>query len=106
MLIVLGMCFFFGGLNRIEQFFNVTVAQTAASLLALSVGSLIIPTSFTWNKVIDPTNTSIDEELSRGTAIILLVVYASYLFFQLKSHNVQRSKPKWNKAQSVKEGRG
>lgn len=40
------MCFFFGGLNRIEQHFNVTVAQTAASLLALAVGSLIIPAAF------------------------------------------------------------
>jgi calcium/proton exchanger cax len=46
LLLVLGMCFFFGGLNRIEQKFNVVVAQTAASLLALAVGSLIIPTAF------------------------------------------------------------
>jgi Ca2+:H+ antiporter len=86
LLIVMGMCFFFGGLNRIEQFFNVTVAQTASSLLALSVGSLIIPTGFTWNGVIDPATTNIDERLSRGTAIILLIVYGAYLFFQLKSH--------------------
>jgi len=42
----MGMCFFFGGLNRVEQHFNVTVAQTAASLLALAVGSLIIPAAF------------------------------------------------------------
>jgi len=44
----MGMCFFFGGLNREQQFFNKTVAQTAASLLALAVGSLIIPTAYTW----------------------------------------------------------
>lgn len=42
----MGMCFFFGGLNRIEQKFNEVVAQTAASLLALAVASLIIPTAF------------------------------------------------------------
>jgi calcium/proton exchanger cax len=48
LLLVLGMCFFAGGLPRIEQFFNTTVAQTAASLLALAVGSLIIPTAYTW----------------------------------------------------------
>lgn len=42
----MGMCFFFGGLNRVEQHFNVTVAQTASSLLALAVGSLIIPAAF------------------------------------------------------------
>lgn len=50
LLLVMGMCFFFGGLNRLEQNFNVVVAQTAASLLALAVGSLVIPTAFhTWS---------------------------------------------------------
>ena len=49
LLLVMGMCFFFGGINRIEQKFNEVVAQTAASLLALAVSSLIIPTAFsTW----------------------------------------------------------
>ena len=46
LLLVLGMSFFLGGINRMEQFFNVTVAQTAASLLALCIASLIIPTVF------------------------------------------------------------
>lgn len=46
LLLVMGMCFFFGGINRVEQFFNITVAQTASSLLALAVGSLIIPAAF------------------------------------------------------------
>ncbi|KAK5628429.1 hypothetical protein RRF57_004144 [Xylaria bambusicola] len=45
LLLVLGFCFVAGGWNRSEQFFNTTVAQTAASLLALSVASLIVPTS-------------------------------------------------------------
>ena len=46
LLLVMGMCFFFGGLTRIRQHFNQTVAQTASSLLALAVGSLIIPAAF------------------------------------------------------------
>lgn len=46
LLLVMGMCFFFGGINRMEQHFNVVVAQTAASLLALAVGALVIPTAF------------------------------------------------------------
>jgi len=46
LLLVMGMCFFFGGLNRVEQHFNITVAQTASSMLALAVGSLIIPAAF------------------------------------------------------------
>lgn len=50
LLLVMGMSFFVGGVTRMEQNFNVTVAQTASSLLALAVGSLIIPTAFhTWS---------------------------------------------------------
>ncbi|KAJ9613099.1 hypothetical protein H2200_003040 [Cladophialophora chaetospira] len=97
LLLVMGMCFFFGGINRIEQAFNITVAQTAASLLFLAVSSLIIPTAFEqWartggNNSNTSTATTEDAkpgvaELSRGTAILLLVVYGCYLFFQLKSH--------------------
>lgn len=83
LLLVMGMCFFFGGLRRKEQFFNQTVAQTAASLLALAVGSAIIPTCF---DKFSTTPFSDVAALSRGTAIILLVVYAGYLFFQLSTH--------------------
>ena len=46
LLLVLGMSFFLGGVTRIRQHFNMTVAQTASSLLALAVGSLIIPAAF------------------------------------------------------------
>lgn len=83
LLLVMGFCFFFGGLRRKQQYFNVTVAQTAASLLALAVASVIVPTVF------DITSTTPTESvagLSRGTSIILLIVYASYLIFQLKTH--------------------
>lgn len=44
--LVLAMSFFLGGFNRIEQHFNVTVAQTASSLLALAIDNLIIPAAF------------------------------------------------------------
>lgn len=84
LLLVMGMCFFFGGLRREEQFFNQTVAQTAASLLALAVASVIVPTAFDlWS---DTTEAPI-AAISRGTSIILLVVYAGYLYFQLHTHS-------------------
>ena len=97
LLLVMGMCFFFGGINRTEQAFNITVAQTASSLLFLAVSSLIIPTAFeqwarTGNNASSTTTATTEDakpgvaELSRGTAILLLIVYACYLFFQLKSH--------------------
>jgi Ca2+:H+ antiporter len=79
------MCFFFGGLRRQEQFFNTTVAQTAASMLALAVASIIVPTVFDANT---GAASNLDvAALSRGTAVILLIVYAAYLFFQLKTHH-------------------
>ncbi|KAF2772879.1 Calcium/proton exchanger [Teratosphaeria nubilosa] len=82
LLLVMGMCFFFGGIRRSEQFFNLTVAQTAASLLALAVGALIIPTAFVQFADVDTGATP----ASRGTAVMLLVVYGCYLFFQLRTH--------------------
>ena len=88
----MGMCFFFGGINRVEQFFNVTVAQTASSLLALAVGSLIIPTAFSEFAGSD-INPNFVTALSRGTSVLLLVVYGCYLFFQLKTHTDMYNEP-------------
>lgn len=84
LLLVLGFCFFFGGLRRPEQYFNHVVAQTAASLLALAVASVIVPTVFDY-----ASDTPVGDvaKLSRGTAVILLLVYGAYLFFQLKTHH-------------------
>lgn len=91
LLLVLGMCFFFGGLRRQEQFFNQTVAQTAASILALAIGSVIIPTCFNLFTPNTAKNTLDIAALSRGTAVILLVVYAGFLYFQLSTHKEQFS---------------
>jgi Ca2+:H+ antiporter len=84
LLLVMGFCFFFGGLRRQEQYFNTVVAQTAASLLALAVASVIVPTVFDYAS---DTSASDVAKLSRGTSVILLLVYGAYLFFQLKTHH-------------------
>ncbi|KAJ5234388.1 uncharacterized protein N7469_003556 [Penicillium citrinum] len=90
LLLVMGMCFFFGGIDRMEQHFNVVVAQTAASLLALAVASLIIPTAF---KQWSSGNQEQVAPLSRGTSVLLLITYGCYLFFQLKSHTEMYNEP-------------
>jgi Ca2+:H+ antiporter len=117
LLLVMGMCFFFGGLNRVEQSFNVVVAQTASSLLALAIGSLVLPTAFHSfagdNQTAKDPNAVNDNSagaegigpISRGTSIILLVVYACYLFFQLKSH-VEMYTRESDKAEKRDIGRG
>ena len=91
LLLVLGMCFFFGGFNRPKQSFNQVVAQTAASLLALAVASNIIPTVFKQNVYENEVdNHAVDDRhvaaISRGVSVILLFVYCCYLYFQLKTH--------------------
>nr|POE71826.1 vacuolar calcium ion transporter [Quercus suber] len=99
LLLVMGMCFFFGGLKRTEQFFNITVAQTAASLLALAIGSLVIPTAFAIFVQDQGVTASPDgtingvSQASRGTAVMLLFIYACYLLFQLKTHVTMYNEP-------------
>ena len=86
----MGMCFFFGGFNRVEQAFNITVAQTASSLLFLAVSSLILPTAFHAFSAAGEVGIA---ELSRGTSVLLLFVYGCYIFFQLKTHVEIFNKP-------------
>ncbi|KAI9244343.1 calcium/proton exchanger [Sporodiniella umbellata] len=86
-LLVLGCCFFLGGLGRSEQTFNQTAAQTSTSLLGLTTLSLLIPAAF---NAAGAKTTNYDAgiiNLSHGTAVILLLVYFLYLVFQLKTHS-------------------
>ena len=87
-LLVLGCCFIAGGLRFHEQGFNSTVASTMSSLMAVSSASLIIPaTLYAATKDHAPSLEDNILVLSHGTAVILLLVYIMYLFFQLKSHS-------------------
>lgn len=90
-LLVLGCCFLVGGLRYPEQSFNSTVASTMSSLMAVASASLIIPASLfaamSDSRETDPSETRNNILLlSRGTAIILLLLYVMYLVFQLKTH--------------------
>ena len=99
LLLVMGMCFFFGGFNRVEQAFNMTVAQTASSLLFLAVSSLILPTAF--HSFSGAGETGI-RQISHATAILLLFVYACYIFFQLKTHaDMYNAKSEKNKKKDM-----
>jgi Ca2+:H+ antiporter len=88
MLLVLGSCFLAGGIKHHEQFFNSTVASTMSSLMAVASASLIIPATVydTVRKSQSLDSQIIILTLSRGTAIVLLMLYLVYLVFQLKTH--------------------
>ncbi|RPB03949.1 Calcium/proton exchanger [Choiromyces venosus 120613-1] len=86
-LLVLGMCFFFGGLKHKEQNFNSTVASTMSSLMAVATSSLIIPAAL-YSSLAGSKEASFDLilHLSRGTSVVLLILYVLYLIFQLGTH--------------------
>lgn len=88
MLLVLGMCFFFGGLGRKEQEFNNTAASTMASLMAVASASLIIPAAL-YQTLVPTKEPKFDSilHLSRATAIVILILYIMYIYFQFFSHH-------------------
>ncbi|KAJ8591762.1 calcium proton exchanger [Rhizopogon salebrosus TDB-379] len=91
LLLVLGMCFFAGGLRFSEQGFGQTAAQLNSSLLTISVIAVLIPGAFHMALQVQAQydEMTIDDKIlktSHGVALILLFIYASYLVFQLFSH--------------------
>ncbi|KAK7817407.1 vacuolar cation/proton exchanger 5 [Quercus suber] len=86
MLLVLGCAFFCGGLVfQKEQRFTKETAVVNSGLLLMAVMGLLFPA------VLHYTHTEVHSgqselALSRFSSCIMLVAYAAYLFFQLKSH--------------------
>jgi len=94
LLLVLGMCFFLGGIYNLrdpqglgwEQTFSSGTAQTTCSLMTLSAASMIIPAALF--KFLDHDGSAKESViiLSRGTSVILLILYCMYLYFSLYTH--------------------
>ncbi|KAK0548368.1 hypothetical protein OC846_004498 [Tilletia horrida] len=87
-LLVLGCCFFAGGLKYREQEFKMTAAQLNSSLLLIAVIAVLIPAGFhtALGRLDDNVERSDILKMSRGTAVLLLLIYGAYLFFSLSSH--------------------
>jgi len=86
MLLVLGTCFFVGGLKHKQQSFNKVGATTFSSLLLIASLGLVSPSAFINMMDPKPSKESL-LILSRLCAIILGVIYILYLFFQMKTHS-------------------
>jgi len=96
LLLVLGMCFFAGGLKYSSQGFMIGAAQLNSSLLTLSVIGILIPATFhaalTSNSDSNEGTISTADQgqrilkMSHGVAIVLLFIYGCYLIYQLFTH--------------------
>ena len=89
MLLILGCGFLAGGIKYQEQHFSSAMASTMSSLMAVASASLIIPATIydVFAKAGSSDRQSAILLLSYGTAVVLLVLYAMYLVFQLKTHS-------------------
>jgi Ca2+:H+ antiporter len=83
LLLVLGMCFFFGGIYHKEQSFSGLNAMSGMGLLALSSIAMILPTPFAAYWEVEDESVLI---ISRVSAIFLLLSYLQLLYFQLYTH--------------------
>ncbi|KAG9686881.1 Ca2+:H+ antiporter, partial [Aureobasidium melanogenum] len=92
LLLCMGLCFFFGGLRRHEQQFHDVVSDTGSNLMLVAGMALVIPVTYA-NALRGRENLSINQlelevvKISRATAIVLVLAFAVYTFFQMKSHH-------------------
>ena len=84
LLLVLGCCFFFGGLKHKELIFNATAATANMGLLALSSIALVLPTPFAEYYEVQDEHVLV---ISRFAAAFLLFMYLQLLIFQLVTHS-------------------
>ncbi|KAJ3365489.1 hypothetical protein GGF32_009347 [Allomyces javanicus] len=86
LLLVTGFCFLCGGYYHRDQFFNATAANTSGSLLTIAVMSLLVPAAFVTSQPDSPLVQDNLLSISHGIALIMLVIYGFYLWFQLSTH--------------------
>lgn len=83
---MLGLSFVVGGTQTIEFAFSSVIAQTMSSFMFVGTGALILPAAFEAGL---PGNASTQAgvlALSRGTSVVMLVIYLLFLVYQLKTH--------------------
>ena len=85
LLLALGVSFFLGGTKFHVQEYNPASARVYASMMFMAVISFSVPSSF--NTLFGSEDVLRQESiLNFGLAIVLLLGYALYLFFMIKTH--------------------
>jgi Ca2+:H+ antiporter len=109
LLLALGVAFLVGGLRFRNQTYQATAARVYSSMMLLAAISLTVPSAF--SRFFAPDETVREETLLNvGLAIVLLVVYALYLVFMLKTHPDEfageaggeaHHGPRWSRARAI-----
>ena len=88
LLLALGVAFLTGGLRFHEQRFNPTAARSYSSMMFLAAVSMTVPSAF--SRVLAPNEVIRQEQfLNVGIAVLLLLAYALYILFSLRTHSSQ-----------------
>jgi Ca2+:H+ antiporter len=85
LLLALGISFFLGGLRYHDQRFNPTAARAYSTMMFLAAVSMTVPSAF--SRVFGPNEVIHQERmLNVGIAVLLLIAYALYILFSLRTH--------------------
>lgn len=85
LMLALGVSFLLGGLRYHEQRFNQTAARAYSTMMFLAAVSMTVPSAF--SRVFGPNEVIRQEQLLNiGIAVMLLIAYALYILFSLKTH--------------------
>src|SRR5215510_9294687 len=85
LLLALGVGFLTGGLRFHDQRFNPTAARAYSSMMFLAAVSMTVPSAF--SRVFAPNEVIRQEQLLNiGIAVLLLIAYALYILFSLRTH--------------------
>ena len=85
LMLALGVSFLLGGLRFHEQRFNQTAARAYSTMMFLAAVSMTVPSAF--SRVFGPNEVIRQEQLLNvGIAVMLLIAYALYILFSLRTH--------------------
>ena len=101
--------FLMGGINRVEQHYNISVTSTAYKLVLWGLSIMLIPLAYArysgraltpcyMTFRFHPTDqclavNGVELKLSHATSIVLLVIYGFFLIFQLTTHSTMFDAP-------------
>ena len=86
---MLGGCLVSAGHKKHVLKFNKAVTAALSSLMVITAVALILPTVL-YSTFMSMDSSEIGDKIvsfSRGTAVVLLILYSGYLYFQLKTHS-------------------